>query len=104
MTDKKLDKVYRKYHNTVNMTYSELIRWSQDPCSKQASIDRSPISRNVILLGTPKQDWTHKHINWANRTISFIKRMKKVKAGKPVSRDCQLSRRTIALRNWAYNP
>lgn len=97
-----IEKTYKKYKNSVNMTYSELLAWSNNPCSKKASIDRSPINRNLELLSTPKSDWTKKHIKWAKKTISFVARMKKVNAGRPICNG--LSKRTISLKNWAYNP
>ena len=38
-----IDEVYKKYHDTVNMSYSELEAWSKTECSKKASLDRGPI-------------------------------------------------------------
>lgn len=98
------DDIYRKYKKSVNMTFRQLLTWSKSDCSKKASINRNPIKRNLQLLKTPRTKWTMKHIRWANKTISFISRMKKVKAGKPVSKKCPFSRKTISLMNWAYNP
>lgn len=93
--------IYDSYHKTVNMTYSDLKQWSLTDCSKKASLDRSPIKRNLELLKTPESKWTEKHTRWAKKTISFIKRMRKGKQGKKLS-NCNLSKRDIALRNWAY--
>lgn len=97
-----LDRVYAKYHRTVNMSYSELLRWSKRECSKKASLDRSPIRRNLRLLKKSKSQWTMQDIRDANKTIAFVARMKKVKAGKPVCNG--LSKRTISLKNWAFDP
>lgn len=96
------DEVYRKYYSTVNMSYLELLRWSRNPCSRLASVDRSPITRNLRLLSTPRTQWSPSHVRDANRTISFVSRMRGVKSGKIVG--CGLSRRDIALLNWAYDP
>lgn len=98
------DDTYKKYKKKVNMTYTELLAWFRNPCSKKASLNRNPIKRNLQLLKTPRIKWTMKHIRWANKTIGFIKRMKKVKAGKPVSKACPFSKKTISLKNWGYDP
>lgn len=98
-----LDLVYSKYHNSVNMTYGELLDWSKRPCSRKASLSRKPIQRNLRLLRKPKSKWTKQDIKNAKKTISFIARHKNQPSGKPV-RGCNISKRTIALKNWAYNP
>lgn len=94
--------IYEKYYDSVNMTYEELKEWSENPCSKKASLDRSPINRNLHLLSTPKSEWGVKENNWANKTISFIARHKGQPEGKEVSKDCPYSKRFIALANWGY--
>jgi hypothetical protein len=52
-----LDAVYAKYRQTVNMSHSELKRWAESDDSKKASLDRSPIERNLRLLNKPKAKW-----------------------------------------------
>lgn len=99
----RLDEVYGKYRDAVNMSASELQRWSETECSRKASISRAPIKRNLELLKTKKAEWTNKHIRWANRTISFVSRMKNMPNGEPVSKECP-SKRDISLKNWAYDP
>ena len=98
-----IDEVYAKYHNLVNMSYSELKAWSETDCSKKASLDRGPINRNLNLLSKKKAEWGADEVKSANRTISFIIRMKNMEQGEPVSKDCP-SKRDISLKNWAYNP
>jgi hypothetical protein len=98
-----IDEVYGKYHDTVNMSYSELEAWSKTECSKLASLDRSPINRNLRLLSTKKADWGANEVKSANRTISFVSRMKNMEQGQPVNKTCP-SKRDISLKNWAYNP
>lgn len=98
-----IDEVYAKYHDTVNMSYSELKAWSETDCSKKASLDRGPITRNLNLLSKKKADWGANEVKSANRTISFVSRMKNMEQGEPVSKDCP-SKRDISLKNWAYNP
>ena len=93
--------------NAVNMTYSELKAWSETECSQLASLDRSPIERNLELLQTNKDMWTEKHYEDAGKTIAFINRMRENTAGDIISDSngnvCG-SKRTISLLNWAYNP
>lgn len=98
-----VDEVYAKYHDTVNMSYSELEAWSKTECSKLASLDRSPINRNLNLLSKKKSDWGANEVKSANRTISFVSRMKNMEQGEPVNKTCP-SKRDISLKNWAYNP
>jgi len=98
-----VDEVYAKYHDTVNMSYSELEAWSKTECSKLASLDRSPVNRNLNLLSKKKSDWGANEVKSANRTISFVSRMKNMEQGKPVNKECP-SKRDISLKNWAYNP
>ncbi len=98
-----IDIVYTKYHDVVNMSYSELKAWSETDCSKLASLDRSPITRNLNLLSKKKSEWGANEVKSANRTISFVSRMKNMEQGEPVSKTCP-SKRDISLKNWAYNP
>jgi hypothetical protein len=98
-----IDEVYSKYHDTVNMSYSELKAWSETDCSKLASLDRSPINRNLNLLSKNKSEWGADEVKSANKTVSFVSRMKNMEQGEPVSKTCP-SKRDISLKNWAYNP
>lgn len=98
-----INEVYAKYHDTVNMSYSELEAWSKTDCSKLASLDRSPIIRNLNLLSKKKSEWGATEVKSANKTISFVSRMKNMEQGQPVSDKCP-SKRDISLKNWAYNP
>lgn len=99
-----IKQVYDKYYRSVNMSYPELSRWSLSPCSRKASLDRKPINRNLRLLSKPLSSWTSYDASEANKTISFIARMKKVKDGRNVSKDCPYSKKFISLKNWAYDP
>ena len=98
------NEVYAKYKKETNMSYKELKAWSENPCSKKASLSTGPIKRNLELLSTKKESWTKKHVTWANKTIAFNSRMQKMPKGKPVSKECDISKRDISLKNWAYNP
>lgn len=98
---------YDDYMSAVNMTFSELKAWSETECSTLASLDRSPIERNLELLSTNKDEWTNKHFEWAGKTIAFINRMRENTAGDLLTdsngNECG-SKRTISLKNWAYDP
>lgn len=98
---------YEDYVRVVNMTYDELNEWAKSECSRLASLDRSPIERNLELLSTPKSEWTEKHFEWAGKTIAFVNRMRENSAGDLLvdseGNDCG-SKRTISLKNWAYDP
>lgn len=101
--DDDIDEVYERYHAIVNMSASQLEAWSETDCSKLASLDRSPITRNLRLLRRNKDDWTQADVRDANRTISFVSRMREAEQGRPAREGCP-SRRDISLRNWAYDP
>lgn len=98
---------YDDYMSAVNMTYSDLKAWAETECSTLASLDRSPIERNLELLSTNKDEWTNKHFEWAGKTIAFINRMRENTAGDLLTdsngNECG-SKRTISLKNWAYDP
>ena len=96
--------IYSRYKATVNMTYTELLRWSKSPCSRKASLDRTPIQRNLRLLSKPAREWNKQDERDALKTIAFIARMKAVNSGRPISKDCRMSKRTASLKNWAYDP
>lgn len=106
-TQEEIDARYDDYMSAVNMTFSELQAWSETECSTLASLDRSPIERNLELLSTNKDEWTTKHFDWAGKTIAFINRMRENTAGDLLTdsngNDCG-SKRTISLKNWAYDP
>lgn len=102
-----LNEVFTKYKESVNMSASELESWSNTECSKKASLDRSPITRNLRLLKTKKSDWTNKDITDANKTISFIARMKANLGGENIvktddGKECG-TKAYISLKNWAYD-
>ena len=106
-TQEEIEARYDDYMSAVNMTYSELKAWSETECSTLASLDRSPIERNLELLQTNKADWTEKHYEDAGKTIAFINRMRENTAGdilEDSNGNVCGSKRTISLMNWAYNP
>lgn len=102
MKENILDRVYNKYKKATNMTYIELFIWAKNPKSKQASLSRDPIKRNLNLLKKSKDKWTSKDIKDANKSISYLARAKKIKRAKGTPKNI-LTKNEIALRNWAYD-
>lgn len=105
VTQKELDKTFNKYKDATNMSFRELKIWSQNPKSKEASLSRKPIRRNLRLLKKKKDTWTTKDIKDANRTISYLARAKGIEKEykKNNPRDKSLTKNRIALRNWAFD-
>jgi len=103
MNNKNLNKVYRKYKNSTNMSYSQMKQWANNPCSQKASIGRTAVNRNLKLLSKNKNQWNNKDITEANKTISFNARMSKMpNTSKKVS-GCNMTKRDISLKNWALD-
>lgn len=102
--DDYIKRAYTTYHKTVNMSVTSLKAWAETPDSKYASLSRTPITRNIRLLSTPREQWTFATARSAMRTVSFVERMKGVKATKTANAKTKYSKRVISLKNWAYNP
>tara|TARA_R110002167_G_scaffold41794_2_gene127540 strand:- start:347 stop:805 length:459 start_codon:yes stop_codon:yes gene_type:complete len=102
-TQDEIDETFKEYKGSVNMSYSELKRWSETECSKKASIGRTAINRNLTLLSKKKADWTSANATEARKAIAYIARARKQEQGKNVSKDCPYSKNYIALKNWAYD-
>jgi len=106
--NKNKDELFEQFNKTVNMTESEFEDWSKDSCSKKASLDREPIKRVKKLQKKDKKDWECKDDGFneckqAKKVISFVNRMKEVDAGDPV-KGCGVSKKTISLKNWGFDP
>lgn len=104
-----LDEVYSEWSDAVNMSAEDLREWSENPCSREASLDpEAVLERNLRLLERDKDEWTEEDISDAKRTISFIARMRGMRdrmTGSPKDEDngCPTDW-AISLLNWAYNP
>lgn len=108
MADADLDDVYEEWNEHVNMTADELRRWSENPCSREASMEPvAVLKRNLRLLERDKDEWTDNDIEDAQRTISFISRMSDSEnepdEPKNGPHGCP-SEWAISLLNWAHNP
>jgi len=104
--DESKDDVYSEWNDHVNMSASDLQKWSKNPCSREASQDpEAVIKRNLRLLERNKEDWTSNDVEDAKRTISFISRMKAQQPDSPREgpHGCP-SEWAVSLLNWAFNP
>lgn len=101
-----LDEVYAAWQDSINMSTAQLRSWSENPCSREASVRPTQvIRRNLRLLEKNKDEWTEQDIDDAKRTISFISRMSAQRPDAPMDGEngCP-SKWAISLLNWAYNP
>lgn len=103
LMDKERDKVFKTYHSFVNMTYRELFLWSKTECSHKASLSRNPLDRNLHLLRLHCGDWGVIEVEWAKRTVNFIKRMSRHRGSKRMVEDCGITKRDISLKNWGFD-
>lgn len=105
ITQKELDQVFKKYKKATNMTSRELQIWKNNPMSKEASLSRTPIRRNIRLLNKKKDNWTNKDIKDANKTISYLARAKGIEKEykKNNPKDKSLTPNRIAMRNWGFD-
>ena len=87
----KVGDIYRHYKKKTNMGFQEFYDWSKTKCSQMASVDRQPIKRNLVLLGTPKEGWTDWHKKEAEKMLAFEARHSKGKAGK-ILKECGVSK------------
>jgi hypothetical protein len=98
-----IDSVYSEYRQAVNMSYSELKAWSENPKSKLASDSREPVNRNLYLLEQSKADWTVSDLPKAKKTIAYIARAKTMGKGVVTNQTEPYGRNEIAMKNWAYD-
>jgi HK97 family phage prohead protease len=101
---------YTAFHNSVNMSASEITRWGESECSNLASRPEdggqggaNVRDRVVKLLNTPRADWGQTEFRMAGRVVNFISRMRGNEQGEPAREGCP-SKRDISLMNWGYNP
>jgi len=101
------EEIYQQWQDHVNMTANELQEWSTNPCSRQASKDPiAVIKRNLRLLTKNKSEWTDGDYEDADRTVSFISRMRGNEGETTAdggAHGCP-DDKSISLLNWAYNP
>jgi len=104
--DSDLEEIYNEWQSAVNMTAGQLRKWSENPCSRKASVRPTlVIRRNLRLLDKPRSEWTGKDYEDAQRTTSFIARMSEQRPDSPMDgpEGCP-SKWAISLLNWGFNP
>lgn len=101
---------YNAFHNSVNMSASEIAKWGESECSNLASRPEDGgqggqrVRERVIkLLQTPRDAWGQDEFRMAGRVVNFISRMRGNEQGEPARDGCP-SKRDISLMNWGYNP
>ena len=98
-----IDEAFKDYKQAVNMNYSELRTWGENPKSKLASLTREPINRNLYLLNKSKDEWTTSDITKARKTTAYIARAKTYGKGRVTKATEPYGRNEIAMKNWAYD-
>jgi hypothetical protein len=103
-----IDEAYSDWESAVNMTASQMETWSEHPCADTASENPETVrERNMMLLETPKSEWGQEEIDAADRTASFISRMKGSSPegnAKEGGKGSCPSEWAVSLLNWAFNP
>ena len=101
---------YNAFHNSVNMSASEIEKWGKSECSNLASRPedggqggQNVRDRVIKLLQTPRDAWGQTEFRMAGRVVNFISRMRGNEQGEPAREGCP-SKRDISLMNWGYNP
>lgn len=93
--------IQKEYFNQINMSYRQLREWSKNPLSLKASLTREPLDRNLRLLSKNKNRWSEQDVKDAIKTISYLKRAKKIKRSK--KEYFGYTKNEIALKNWGYD-
>lgn len=117
MTNEKnnLDETYKKWKRLVNMSASELQKFYNSEEGKEAGLSKSESGKLGIgngresarwilkMKNTPKNNWTPKMWEWANRQISFISRMSG-NSGSLYDEKGNKTRKHTSLLIWGHNP
>jgi len=93
--------LFNTFHESVNMTPSEIRAWARDPRSKRYSFEatRRRLPALADLAEKPIEEWTQGDAKRARRVISFNARM----AG-ALKRDGCKQGYAVSLRNWGRRP
>lgn len=97
--------LYREWRRLINMSPRELRAFIATEDGREAGtpVGQRSARRILDMLATKPADWTGVQWDWAQRQVSFIKRMRGVDGplydgkGRP-------TRKHLALRLWGYNP
>lgn len=106
--------LYREWKELINLTADELESFLETPEGKVAGLSREEARRQGIGSGqesakwiirmkrTPVQEWTWKMWDWAQRQLSFVKRMSGMKG--PLFKDGKPTRKLLSLLVWGHAP
>lgn len=106
--------LYRDWQELINLTADEVESFLQTPEGKVAGLSREQARREGIGSGqesakwiirmkrTPVEDWTWKMWDWAQRQVSFVKRMSGMKG--PLFKDGKPTRKLLSLLVWGHAP
>jgi len=95
-----VDRVYKEFHQLINMSIDELEEWKKTKHSNKASLGRASINRVLSLLRKDKTDWSQEDIKNAKCAISFIARIKSEMDQE--DRIGEFTRKDVVLRNWGH--
>lgn len=93
--------IYRRFHESVNMSPAAIRAWARDDRAKEASFSatRRRLPALAALKAKPKSAWTAKDEAFAKRVLSFNARM----SGMVKQYGCT-RKAVISLRNWGRQP
>lgn len=69
-----LDRVFREYHETTNISCEKLKSLKKNQCSRKSNFKLDDLNRNVHLQCTPKKFWGDREIKEAKETIKLLKK------------------------------
>lgn len=112
---KKKKEIYQKWSSLVNMSASELKKFSDTKEGKEAGLSVEEAKELGISYGresarwigkmkkTPYEKWDKEMWDWANKQISFISRMRGNKGGLYNDKG-EKTRKHTSLLIWGHNP
>jgi hypothetical protein len=116
MTDEEKKEIKKEWKKLINMSLSELKKWSDNDARLGASLSREDAKEKGIKSGFESleaiirkkeklksgKEWTKNDYDNAKREISFVSRMKGMKNGEKM--ESGYSKRDVSLRNWGHDP
>lgn len=116
MTDEEKKEIKKEWKKLINMSLSELKKWSDNDARLSASLSRGDAKEKGIKSGFESleaiirkkeklksgKEWTKNDYDNAKREISFVSRMRGMKNGEKM--ESGYSKRDVSLRNWGHDP
>lgn len=104
MIEKIRDDVYKKYKNSINMSFKEYKDFLEDKNSiigRKNARDNRLVRKHKYFIKKPVKKWNDNDIMFAMKIVSRIKQLKQsVNTGKFNGYNI----RTLKLMNFAFNP